>query len=65
MAKGYYKEVIKLLKKNGCSKVRNPASAHETWFSPATNLNFTVSTNLLSRHTANHILKEAGIDHKF
>jgi len=38
---------------------------HEIWFSPITKRNFPVDGKILSRHTANAILKQAGIAHHF
>jgi hypothetical protein len=38
---------------------------HEIWFSPITKRNFPVDGKILSRHTANGIMKQAGISHKF
>lgn len=63
---GYYKQLIKILKKNGCYFVRNGSGSHEIWYSPITDQNFTVSSNLPIRHMANKILKkDAGIQHRF
>lgn len=59
---GYYDSVTAVLKKHGFSCVRQKGS-HQTWTNGK--LSVTVSTNCASRHTANHIMKEAGIDHRF
>ena len=64
MADGYYKDVVKLLKQHKCHQIRQDGS-HQTWSSPVSDIKFTVSTNLYSRHTANAIMKAAGINHKF
>ncbi|MGH1470127.1 MAG: type II toxin-antitoxin system HicA family toxin [Cellvibrionaceae bacterium] len=64
MPKGFYKEVAKLLKDNGCVQIRSGSGSHEVWKSPATNQHITVSSNLKSRHTANAVLKDAGINKK-
>jgi hypothetical protein len=40
-------------------------SDHEIWHSPITNRNFPVDGKILSRYTANAIMKQAGIAHKF
>lgn len=37
----------------------------EIWFSPIANRGITVDNKILSRHTANSILKDAGIGKKF
>ena len=38
---------------------------HDIWYSPKTNLNITVDGKIKSRHTANAILKQSGIEYKF
>jgi hypothetical protein len=38
---------------------------HEIWHSPITKRNITVDGEIKSRHTANAILKQAGIGKKF
>lgn len=53
--------VKKLLKQAGCDFDRQGKGDHEIWYSPHTNKKFTVDNKILSRHTANAILKEAGI----
>lgn len=45
--------------------LQRQGNKHEVWYSPITNYSFTVPRNLKSRHTANDILKQAGIDFKF
>ncbi|NVK32566.1 MAG: type II toxin-antitoxin system HicA family toxin [Gammaproteobacteria bacterium] len=61
----YYKEVTKILRNAGCTKVRDGKGSHEIWRSPHADKHFTVPTTLKSRHTANGIMKQAGIDTKF
>ncbi len=38
---------------------------HDIWYSPVTDRHITVDTKIKSRHTANAILKQSGIDYKF
>ncbi len=57
--------VVKQLKNAGCSWKRHGKGDHEFWYSPITNRSFPVDHKILSRHTANGIMKQAGIDHKF
>ena len=38
---------------------------HEIWYSPITNRYFPVDNKILSRHTANGILKQAGLPKEF
>ena len=61
----YEKKVRELLKKHNCSFSRRGKGDHDIWYSPITNRNVTVDTKIKSRHTANAILKQSGIDYKF
>ena len=60
---GYYKQVVEQLKKNGYSYLRPAGGAHEMWAKGSHHQ--TVSSNCASRHTANGIMKQAGIAHRF
>ena len=57
---GYTKNLKKMLKKNGCYFVRFGKGDHEIWFSPVSKINFIVDNKILSRHTANAVMKQAG-----
>jgi predicted RNA binding protein YcfA (HicA-like mRNA interferase family) len=57
--------VKRILRQHGCYPVRQGKGDHEIWFSPITSRNFPVVGKILSRHTANGIMKQAGIAHKF
>ena len=61
----YEKKVRDELKKNGCTFVRHGKGDHDIWFSPITKRPVTVDSKIKSRHTANGIMKEAGINKKF
>ena len=61
----YGKKVRKVLSQNGCNFVRHGRGDHDIWFSPISNSNITVDNRIKSRHTANEILKQSGIDYKF
>ena len=61
---GYYKEVVKVLSERGYHKVRQKGS-HQIWRDESTGASVTVSTNMKSRQTANEIMKQARINHKF
>ncbi|WP_307010863.1 type II toxin-antitoxin system HicA family toxin [Acinetobacter calcoaceticus] len=65
MGAGYYHQLVEILKNNHCVFVREAKGSHQIWFSPITNRNFTVAYTITSRHTANAILKQAGIDKAF
>ena len=61
----YEREVKSLLKVAGWVKIRQGKSSHEQWQSAdRSGLVITVPSKIKSRHTANHILKQAGIDRK-
>lgn len=61
----YYKKVTKLLKSKGWVKLREAKGSHEIWHHPDISESKTsVPVNLKKRHTANGILKRAGIDTK-
>ena len=60
---GYYSDVVKILKKHGFELDRQ--SKHEVWDNPETGKKgIFVPGKIKSRHTANSILNEAGIDSK-
>ncbi|MDE1956035.1 MAG: type II toxin-antitoxin system HicA family toxin [Betaproteobacteria bacterium] len=54
-----------LLRQHGCYFKREGKGDHEIWFSPTTNVSFPVDRHIRSRHTANAVLKQAGIDKSF
>jgi predicted RNA binding protein YcfA (HicA-like mRNA interferase family) len=58
-------EIRKLLSKAGWKFERYGKGDHERWMNPRTGAHVTVDANVRSRHTANGILKEAGIGKKF
>jgi predicted RNA binding protein YcfA (HicA-like mRNA interferase family) len=62
--KGYAKAVRKHLSQAGCYFVRHGKGDHDIWFSPITKRAVTVDHQMDSRHTANGILKDAGIGKK-
>lgn len=62
---GFYARIVEVLKAHGCTFVRNGKGDHEIWHSPISDRNFPVDGTCLSRHTANAIMKQAGIDHHF
>jgi HicA toxin of bacterial toxin-antitoxin, len=56
--------VKEILRDFGCRFDRNGKGDHEIWFSPINNRKFPVDHDIRSRHTANAILKQAGINLK-
>ncbi|MEM1087410.1 MAG: type II toxin-antitoxin system HicA family toxin [Pseudomonadota bacterium] len=65
MASGYYRQLIALLTAAGCTFVRSGKGDHEIWYSPITERNFAVDRGCKKRHTANAILKQAGLPKAF
>ena len=61
----YEKKVREELKKNGCTFVRHGKGDHDIWYSPITNINVTVDGKIKSRHAANEIMKQSGIQTRF
>ena len=63
--KDFAKAVREILSRNGCSFVRHGKGDHDIWTSPVSGRHVTVPTRIKSRHTANAILKQAGLDKAF
>jgi len=38
---------------------------HPIWYSPVSSRNFPVPVNIISRHTANAVLRQAGLEKQF
>ena len=65
MGDSYYKQLETALTANGFCFKREAKGSHEIWWNPHTGKRVTVPKGTNKRHTANAILKEAGILHKF
>ena len=61
----YEKKVREILQRYNCTFIRRGKGDHDIWFSPITNRHVTVDTRIKSRHTANAILKQSGIQDRF
>ena len=61
----YEKRVRELLGKHGCCFVRRGKGDHDIWYSPITRRHVTVDGRIKSRHTANAVLKQSGVDFRF
>ena len=61
----YNKQIIQILKENGCYFVRHGKGDHDIWRSPITNRNVTVDGNIISRELANAVMKQSGIGYRF
>jgi predicted RNA binding protein YcfA (HicA-like mRNA interferase family) len=65
MGANLYPALVRLLLDAGCSLVRHGKGSHEIWFSPLTRRKFTVPKNTTIIHTANGVLKDAGLPKAF
>jgi predicted RNA binding protein YcfA (HicA-like mRNA interferase family) len=61
---GFYKELVKLISEVGYHYETNAKGGHEKWCDDQ-GRTLIVPQTLKSRHTANAILKDAGIGKKF
>lgn len=61
----YEKAVRKVLQQNGCYFIRRGKGDHDVWYSPLTKQNFPVDGKIKSRHTANAVMKQSGVNYKF
>ncbi|OOV88097.1 type II toxin-antitoxin system HicA family toxin [Oceanospirillum linum] len=64
MGSSLYPDLVKILKAHGCYFVRQAKGSHEIWCSPLNNRKFPVAFTIVSRNTANAILKQAAIDER-
>ena len=62
---GYYRDIKRLLKANGCTFVREGKGDHEIWFSPISGRHFTLDKGVTVKATANGTLKDAGLEKAF
>jgi len=60
----YTKQVLDILSSNGCYFIRRGKGSHKMWYSPISKRAVTVVDKIDKRHTANGILKMAGINKK-
>jgi predicted RNA binding protein YcfA (HicA-like mRNA interferase family) len=59
------RELRRLLAHAGCSFVRAGKGSHQIWYSPITERRFPVPVGIVSRHTANGVLEQAGLPKAF
>ena len=62
---GFTPELKRMLRDAGCTFDRPGKGDHEIWYSPITRRKFVVDANIKSRHTANAVLKQAGLPKHF
>jgi len=65
MGQSFTPELLRLLREAGCVFVRHGKGDHDIWHSPKSDINFPVDQKILSRHTANGVLKQAGLPKRF
>jgi len=63
--KSFTPELKQLLAEANCYFVRQGRGDHEVWESPISQHRFIVDNNIKSRHTANAVLKQAGLPKHF
>ncbi len=61
----YTPKLKEILRAHGCAFERPGRGDHEIWYSPITRRRFPVDHSIVSRHTANAVLKQAGIPKQF
>jgi hypothetical protein len=59
------RDLKRLLREAGCTFVRPGKGDHEVWWSPHSKQHIVVDAGIKSRHTANAVLKQAGLPKKF
>jgi hypothetical protein len=65
MGGNFTPELKRLLLVAGCRFVRAGKGDHDIWFSPNTGAHFPGDQKIKSRHTANAVLKQAGLPKYF
>jgi predicted RNA binding protein YcfA (HicA-like mRNA interferase family) len=65
MGSNLYPKLTRLLIEAGCVFIRQAKGSHEIWYSPITGRKFAVPMNTVMVHTANGILKDAGLPKAF
>lgn len=65
MGRTFDRDIRDTLTEAGCRFERPGKGSHEIWWSPISQRPFTVPTNCVSRHTANAVLRQAGLPKRF
>ena len=65
MAKSLTPKLKKIRMESGCYFERPGKGDHDIWYSPITQRRFVVDSAIKSRHTANTVLKQAGLPKQF
>jgi hypothetical protein len=61
----FTRDLKRILREAGCWVLRQGKGDHEIWESPINGHRFPVDAKIVSRHTANAVLKQAGLPKKF
>ena len=61
----FYRELVAILRSHGFEILRTGKGSHEIWFNPQSKRSVTVPRTAKSRHAANDVLKQAGLEKKF
>jgi predicted RNA binding protein YcfA (HicA-like mRNA interferase family) len=61
----FYRDLVAILRENGFELLRTGKGSHEIWINNSTNRQTTVPRTTKSRHTANDVLKQAGLPKQF
>jgi hypothetical protein len=65
MGVSFTPELKQILLDAGCYFERHGKGDHEIWYSPTIGRRFVVDNSIKSRHTANGVLKQAGLPKAF
>ena len=65
MSASFTPELKQILSEASCYFERQGKGDHEIWYSPITHRRFVVDGSIKSRHTANAVLKQAGLPKAF
>lgn len=65
MVRGFYAQVTAALREAGFEYKRQAKGDHEVWHSATLNKSVIVDRGSLSRHTANSVMKQAGLRKHF
>ena len=65
MGGSFTPDLKRILRDAGCEFVRQGKGDHEIWYSPTADRYFPIDSKIMSRHTANAVLKQAGLPKQF
>ena len=61
----FYRDLVKILRANGYMLFRAGRGSHEIWYNSLKGRHVTVPRSTKSRHTANDVLNQAGLEKAF